>query len=99
MHCFSFDSQYNHSETLRFNPQNATRTRKESIRDTRSVADKSRARVNAADLHKLYSEHIFRELIEKMHTHRNMKKRKVLIHVWNDNEMTTNKTRVLRTRE
>ena len=34
LHCFSFDSQYNHSETLRMNTQNATRTRKESIRDT-----------------------------------------------------------------
>ena len=34
LQCFSFDSQYNHSETLRMNTQNATRTRKESIRDT-----------------------------------------------------------------
>ena len=88
---FSFDSQYNHSETLRFNPQNATRTRKESIRDTRSVANKSRARVNAADLHKLYSEHIFRKPIRKTHTRRNVEKRKRLNFCGIKDEMTTNK--------
>ena len=91
MHCFSFDSQYNHSETLRFNPQNATRTRKESIRDTRSVANKTRARVNAADLHKLYSEHIFRKPIRKTHTRRNVEKRKRLNFCGMKDEMTTNK--------
>ena len=38
---FSSDSQCNHSETLRITIQNATRTRKESIRDIRIVANKN----------------------------------------------------------
>ena len=55
------------------------------------MADKSRARVNAADLHKLYSEHIFRKPIRKTHTRRNVEKRKRLNFCGMKDEMTTNK--------
>ena len=52
---------------------------------------KSRARVNSADLHKLYSEHIFRKPIRKTHTRRNVEKRKRLNFCGMKDEMTTNK--------
>ena len=41
----------------------------------------------SAVLHKLYSEHIRRQLIGKTHTHRSTKKINVLIFLWNEDEM------------
>ena len=47
--------------------------------------------MKSADLHKLYSEHIFRKPIRKTHTRRNVEKRKRLNFCGMKDEMTTNK--------
>ena len=47
--------------------------------------------MKSADLHTLYSEHIFRKPIRKTHTRRNVEKRKRLNFCGMKDEMTTNK--------
>ena len=90
MHCFSIDLQSNHPDTLCVQTQNAARTRR-NLPSLHTYSDEHKCNfLKSAFLHTLYSKHIIRKLIEKMHSHHNMKKRKFLILLWNENEMKTN---------
>ena len=90
LHCFSIDLQSNHPDTLCVQTQNAARTRR-NLPSLHTYSDEHKCNfLKSAVLHRLYSKHIIRKLIEKMHSHHNMKKRKFLILLWNENEMKTN---------